>query len=78
MKQMDKLYFVYILTNYTNTTLYTGITANIKQRIYLHKNEIGSVFTTKYKTNKLVYYEVIKGVENAIKNGINVAFFWRK
>ena len=29
--------FIYILTNKNNTVLYTGVTSNIKQRVYQHK-----------------------------------------
>ncbi|OGK10535.1 hypothetical protein A2767_04715 [Candidatus Roizmanbacteria bacterium RIFCSPHIGHO2_01_FULL_35_10] len=63
----SKLYFVYILTNFTHSVLYTGITHNIKERVYYHKNKIGSEFTAKYNVNKLVYYEVFEDPENAIK-----------
>ena len=62
-----KLYFVYILTDFKHSVSYTGITNNIKERVYYHKNKIGSTFTTKYNVNKLVYYEVFEDPENAIK-----------
>lgn len=62
-----KLYFVYILTNFTHSVLYTGITDNIKERVYYHKNKIGSAFTSKYNVSKLVYYEIFEDPENAIK-----------
>lgn len=60
-------YFVYILTNYTNNVLYTGITNDLKVRIYSHKNKIGADFTTKYNVNKLVYYEIFENPGNAIR-----------
>ncbi len=63
----NKLYFVYILTNFTNKVLYTGITDNLKIRAYSHKNKFGSTFTSKYNVNKLVYYEIFESPENAIK-----------
>ena len=31
-------YYVYILTNKIKTVLYTGITNNLKERLYSHKN----------------------------------------
>ncbi|MDQ3018638.1 MAG: GIY-YIG nuclease family protein [bacterium] len=52
---MEKQYFVYILTNYTNRVLYTGITNNITRRIYEHKNKFIPGFTAKYNVNKLVF-----------------------
>ena len=50
-------YYVYILTNKTNTTLYIGMTNDLKRRLYEHKNKIIPGFTEKYNVNKLVYYE---------------------
>ncbi|AEH45605.1 Excinuclease ABC C subunit domain protein [Thermodesulfatator indicus DSM 15286] len=63
---MQKQYYVYILTNKNNTVLYTGITSDLKRRIFQHKNGIGSKFTKKYKVTKLVYYEIFEDPENAI------------
>ncbi|ABE05381.1 GIY-YIG nuclease [Rickettsia bellii] len=52
-----KQYYVYILASKRNGTLYTGITSNIIKRIYEHKNKIIKGFSSKYNTNKLVYFE---------------------
>ena len=58
---------VYILTNKGNTTLYTGVTSNIIKRLYEHRQGIYSKsFTSKYRLNKLVYYEVFLNIEDAI------------
>jgi putative endonuclease len=46
--------------------LYTGITNNLQRRVYEHKNNMGSKFTSKYNITKLVYYEVFEDPENAI------------
>lgn len=62
-----KQYYVYILTNYTNNVLYTGITNNLIRRVYEHKNNIVVGFTQKYKVHKLVYFEIFQDPENAIK-----------
>jgi putative endonuclease len=51
-------YAVYILTNYTNTTLYTGFTSNLKNRIWTHKQKLVPGFAKKYNLDKIVYYEV--------------------
>ncbi|KKP58567.1 MAG: Excinuclease ABC C subunit domain protein [Candidatus Gottesmanbacteria bacterium GW2011_GWA1_34_13] len=61
-----KQYYVYIMTNHTNSVLYTGITNNLIKRVYQHRTEIGSKFTSRYKITKLVYYEVFKDIKEAI------------
>lgn len=53
----DKEYFVYIMTNETNSVLYTGMTNNLRRRVLEHKSGTGSEFTSKYKVSKLVYFE---------------------
>jgi putative endonuclease len=63
---MDKRYYVYIMTNKNNTVLYTGITNDLKRRVYEHKEKFVSGFTKKYHVTKLVYYEVFEDPENAI------------
>ena len=62
----EKSYCVYILTNKRNKVLYTGITSNLKKRVYEHKTKIVEGFTQKYNVNKLVYYEMYKDVREAI------------
>ena len=54
------------MTNRNNTTLYTGITNDLKRRVYEHKEKMVGGFTKKYNINKLVYYEVFEDTENAI------------
>ncbi|MDD3013052.1 MAG: GIY-YIG nuclease family protein [Candidatus Gastranaerophilales bacterium] len=63
---MDKQYYVYILTNYDETVLYTGVTNNLGKRIYEHKNKLIKSFSQKYNLNKLVYYEIYNDIEQAI------------
>jgi putative endonuclease len=57
----------YITTNKSNKVLYTGITNDLKNRIYQHKQKVKSGFTKKYNVNKLVYYEVYQDAYNAIQ-----------
>jgi putative endonuclease len=61
-----KKFYVYILTKERNSTFYVGITSNLKQRIYEHKNNIKCNFTTQYNVKNLVYYEIFDDAENAI------------
>jgi putative endonuclease len=60
------MYFVYIMTN-RSKTLYAGITNNLMRRVREHKAGIGSGFTSKYKLDRLVYFERFEGVHNAIE-----------
>ncbi len=52
------MFYVYILTNRSNSVLYTGVTNNLLRRVYEHKNKKVKGFTVRYNVNKLVYYEV--------------------
>jgi putative endonuclease len=54
---MNKKSFVYIMTNKNNNVIYTGLTNDLKRRVYEHKNKLVEGFTKKYNTVKLVYYE---------------------
>ncbi|MDI9608041.1 MAG: GIY-YIG nuclease family protein [Atribacterota bacterium] len=63
---MEKYYFVYILTNPGNTVLYTGVTNDLKRRVYEHRNKVVPGFTAKYNVKKLVYYEVYDDPQYAI------------
>jgi len=62
----EKQYYVYIITSKRNGTLYTGITSNLADRVYKHKERIYDGFTKKYKIEKLVYYEIYSDVYEAI------------
>ena len=63
---MEKSYFIYILTNFEETTFYIGVTSNLQKRIWQHKNKFVKGFTEKYNLNKLVYYEQTNSVETAL------------
>ena len=63
---MYKQYYIYILTNKNNTVLYTGVTNNLQRRVYEHKQKLVECFTKKYNLDKLVYYEVLNDIKNAI------------
>ena len=63
---MEKQYYIYIMTNKNNTVLYTGVTNDLKRRVYLHKNKFMDGFTKKYNISKLVYYEISQEVKTAI------------
>ena len=64
---MEKQFYVYILASKRNGTLYLGVTSDIVKRVWQHKNDLVEGFTKKYGVKRLVYYEIYKDVENAIK-----------
>ncbi|MBR0126269.1 MAG: GIY-YIG nuclease family protein [Treponema sp.] len=66
-----QIYYVYILSNYTNSTLYIGVTNDLKRRIYEHKNKLISGFSSKYNVNKLVYFEETTDIKSAIQREKN-------
>jgi len=58
---------IYILTNKNNTTLYIGVTSNLRIRIYQHKIKyFPSSFSAKYNLNICIYYETFSRIEEAI------------
>jgi putative endonuclease len=63
---MEKEFYVYILANKRNGTLYPGVSSDLIKRIWQHKNELLEGFTKKYTVKNLVYYEVHNNIENAL------------
>lgn len=60
-------YYIYILTNINNKRFYIGVTNNLLNRYYEHKDKKFPIsFTAKYNINKLVYYEIFNDVNCAI------------
>ncbi len=64
---MNKQPAVYILSNKRNGTLYIGVTSDLIQRVWQHKNKPVSGFTQKYNLHQLVYFEVCESMETAIQ-----------
>ncbi|MFH1838191.1 MAG: GIY-YIG nuclease family protein [Candidatus Kuenenbacteria bacterium] len=63
----NKNYYVYILANKRNGTLYIGVTNNLLNRTFLHKlKQNPKSFTAKYKIDKLVYFEEYQYIQDAI------------
>jgi len=61
-----KQFYVYILASQRNGTLYTGVTSNLIQRIWQHKQRLVDGFTKKYRVKSLIHYEVHDTAESAI------------
>jgi putative endonuclease len=55
------------MSNQNNTVLYTGVTSDLKRRVYEHKEKLVSGFTKKYNITKLVYYEIVEDINSAIE-----------
>ena len=64
---MEHQYYVYLLTNKSNTVLYTGVTNDLKRRVYEHKEKLIDGFTKKYNVSKLVYFEATNDINSAIQ-----------
>ena len=54
------------MTNKINTVLYTGVTSDLKKRIWEHKEKVIDGFTKNYNINKLIFFEIYNDPENAI------------
>ena len=63
---MEKQYYVYIMTNRIKSVLYTGVTNNLKRRVFEHKEGLGGKFSKRYSINRLVYYEITDSIESAM------------
>ena len=64
---MEKGGAVYIMTNFKNTVLYTGVTDNLIRRVFEHKSGLNiTSFTFRYNITKLVYFESFHTIEEAI------------
>lgn len=64
---MEKLYYVYMMTNKHHTVLYTGMTGYVAERGWQHKKKLIDGFTKKYNATKMVYFETYRDVQKAIK-----------
>ena len=63
----DKQFYVYILASRRNGTIYVGMTSALMQRVWQHKNNLVEGFTSKYKVDQLVYYEMIEDPNVAVQ-----------
>ena len=57
---------VYILASQRNGTLYIGVTSDLVQRVWQHKNDVVDGFTKEYGVHTLVWYELHDDMESAI------------
>jgi putative endonuclease len=74
----DHVYWVYILASRRNGTLYTGVTSDISQRVWEHKEEITGGFTKKYGVKRLVWYRYHDDIRDAIVDEKRIKRWRRK
>lgn len=58
--------------------LYTGVCADLRKRVYEHKNDLVEGFTRKYKCHRLVYFEVFTNIKLAIAREKEIKGWRRK
>lgn len=66
MPYKKEQYFVYIMSNDWYTVLYTGVTSDLRRRVYEHREKLVKGFTKRYNITKLLYYEMSDDIESAI------------
>ena len=55
------------MTNIGNAVIYTGVTNNLRRRVFEHKEKLVEGFTKRYNITKLVYFEEFGNILNAIE-----------
>lgn len=64
---MDKQPCVYILSNKARTVLYIGVTSNLRQRLWQHRQGLVDSFSSRYLTHDLVYFGTTDDIRSAIE-----------
>ncbi len=65
-------YYLYVITNKANGTLYIGVTNDLERRMFEHKNKLIEGFTKRYDLHKLIYFETFQYINDAIKREKNM------
>ena len=77
-QKMDKSYFVYMLANKRNGTLYIGMTNNLVRRVYEHREGLVDGFTNTHDVKRLVWFETMSSIERAIQREKNLKHWLRQ
>ena len=64
---MEQLFYVYLLANKPNGTLYIGVTNDLVRRVWEHKNDVTPGFSKTYQTHSLVWYDAMPSSSAAIQ-----------
>ena len=74
-----RVFYVYILSNQTNTTIYTGLTNDLARRLDEHRRHMDpKSFTARYHVTKLVYFEQNESIHAAIEREKQIKGWNRK
>ena len=57
---------VYLMANFRNGAVYTGVTSDLAQRVWQHREGAIDGFTKRYNCKMLVWYELHPTMESAI------------
>ena len=63
---MEKQPCVYLMASNRNGTLYVGVTSNLVQRAWQHRERVAGGFSDRYSVTRLVWYELHSSMESAI------------
>ena len=58
--------YVYIMAN-RSRRIYVGVTSELKNRVWEHKNKVRGGFTARYEMTKLVYFQPLEDMLTALK-----------
>ena len=75
---MERRFFIYIMANKRNGTIYTGVTNNLTARVWQHKKSIREGFVSEYDLHKLVYFERHGNISSAISREKQIKKWRRK
>ena len=70
--------WVYIMTNKRNGTLYVGVTADLRRRVWEHREKAADGFTKRYGLNRLVHAERHDDIRDAIHREKRIKHWSRK
>ena len=57
--------YVYVMASRRNGTLYLGVTSNLVERAYQHRNALIQGFSKRYGCKTLVWYEAHDDIQDA-------------
>ncbi len=75
---MEKQPAVYIMGNFRNGAVYTGVTSNLMQRVYQHRESVIPGFTKRHGIKRLVWFEIHVTMESAIMREKQIKNWKRK
>jgi putative endonuclease len=75
---MPRTFYVYLLASRRNGTLYAGVTASLRRRMFEHKTGLKEGFTQRYGVKMLVWYEEHPTALSAIQREKNIKHWPRE